>query len=183
MRFGGCFTAIAIAAFATLLTQACGGDDGSTPIGPESDASTTPDGTSPDGAGTDGGTATCTGDQQVSCNGACTDTRSDPKNCGTCGRACDAGLVCSLGECVLEAIGAGGQGSGIPIDGGIVIGNGGTSGTDPNGNGSDVGRRRVGANDGCACELMRRPSSSLLGPLLGVLALCLLERRRRARKN
>lgn len=36
---------------------------------------------------------------QTSCNGACTDTTSDPANCGVCGTICGAGTVCSQSAC------------------------------------------------------------------------------------
>ncbi len=32
-------------------------------------------------------------------NGMCTDTSSDPTNCGRCGRVCSMGEVCSMGLC------------------------------------------------------------------------------------
>ena len=33
------------------------------------------------------------------CGASCVDLRSDPRNCGTCGVTCTAGLVCSAGTC------------------------------------------------------------------------------------
>ena len=33
------------------------------------------------------------------CDGGCVDLRSDPRHCGSCDRACAAGLSCSGGEC------------------------------------------------------------------------------------
>jgi len=123
---------------------------------------------------------------------ACMDVACDAgMHCesGTCvddclNAVCPGGTTCVAGECVVDggATGAGGQGVGIG-DGGIVIGNGGGSGMDPDPESSDDGRRAVGENDGCACELMRRPSSSLLGPLLGAVAFGLLQRRRRRTKR
>lgn len=35
----------------------------------------------------------------VACGGTCTDTNSDPNNCGVCSRTCAAGQVCSDGLC------------------------------------------------------------------------------------
>ncbi len=37
---------------------------------------------------------------KTACNGACVDTKSDPKNCGKCGNACAPGLKCSAGMCI-----------------------------------------------------------------------------------
>lgn len=37
------------------------------------------------------------------CNGFCTDVLSDPNNCGTCGRICNASETCSNGWCVSTA--------------------------------------------------------------------------------
>ncbi|MCU0655721.1 MAG: hypothetical protein MUF64_10680 [Polyangiaceae bacterium] len=36
---------------------------------------------------------------QQECNGACVDTKSDPKHCGACGQACAAAQNCSNGVC------------------------------------------------------------------------------------
>jgi hypothetical protein len=33
------------------------------------------------------------------CNDVCTNTQSDTKNCGTCGKVCTSGYYCSLGTC------------------------------------------------------------------------------------
>jgi hypothetical protein len=40
----------------------------------------------------------CTGGKTM-CGSTCTDTGSDPKNCGECGNACPKGQVCSAGMC------------------------------------------------------------------------------------
>ncbi len=40
------------------------------------------------------------------CGGTCVDTRSDPRNCGTCGHSCGAGLACSGGGCGSSGAGA-----------------------------------------------------------------------------
>lgn len=45
----------------------------------------------------DGGTNCGTGSQQ--CGDTCTVVARDPQNCGTCGKACAAGEVCSQGAC------------------------------------------------------------------------------------
>jgi len=39
-------------------------------------------------------------DGQVECGGRCTDVASNVNHCGACGNVCDAGRVCSRGECV-----------------------------------------------------------------------------------
>ena len=36
---------------------------------------------------------------QVCCGSACVNTSSDPKNCGSCGHACDPGATCENGQC------------------------------------------------------------------------------------
>ena len=36
------------------------------------------------------------------CNGVCTDTASDPNNCGGCGLACNPGDFCQGGQCVVN---------------------------------------------------------------------------------
>src|SRR5208283_1368027 len=43
-------------------------------------------------------TSSCPG-SETSCGGKCTDASSDPKNCGSCGHVCSAGLACSNGTC------------------------------------------------------------------------------------
>src|SRR5262249_41926075 len=35
----------------------------------------------------------------VICGGKCTDTKTDPQNCGACGQACAPGTVCVAGTC------------------------------------------------------------------------------------
>src|SRR5438045_3888987 len=42
--------------------------------------------------------STCQGGL-MSCNGLCVDVSTSAAQCGSCGRACGAGLVCSLGNC------------------------------------------------------------------------------------
>jgi hypothetical protein len=39
--------------------------------------------------------------EDVRCDGVCTDTASDPQNCGVCGAKCGTGLICSGGICAL----------------------------------------------------------------------------------
>lgn len=39
------------------------------------------------------------GSTMTFCAGACVDTRTDPRNCGGCGRNCSASAVCSSGVC------------------------------------------------------------------------------------
>ena len=43
-------------------------------------------------------TATCTA-AQTCCGASCTDTNTDPKNCGGCGVACSDGRACTAGVC------------------------------------------------------------------------------------
>ncbi len=48
------------------------------------------------GAAGGGGGSTC---PFTVCGTACTDTQLDPANCGACGKACEAGQVCTEGAC------------------------------------------------------------------------------------
>src|SRR5689334_6355336 len=98
MRLRQWLGVLTLTAFGTLLVQACGGDDTSGVSNPVvdggSEASTTHPPTPtppPNPPPPPAPVATCTQGQQVSCNGACVDTRSDPKNCGACGTACTSG--------------------------------------------------------------------------------------------
>jgi len=45
------------------------------------------------------GRCECRGDGLFGCADECVDLRSDPLNCGDCGRECPDGQVCALGEC------------------------------------------------------------------------------------
>src|SRR5689334_10047997 len=45
----------------------------------------------------DGGVSCASG--QTTCSGACVDTQTDSKNCGTCGTKCDPGASCAAGKC------------------------------------------------------------------------------------
>ena len=36
----------------------------------------------------------------IKCDGICTDVRSNPQHCGSCGHACPSGQICSNGACV-----------------------------------------------------------------------------------
>ncbi len=50
------------------------------------------------GASGTAGASTC-GVGQLSCNGVCATTATDPANCGTCGTGCSAGSQCIAGAC------------------------------------------------------------------------------------
>jgi hypothetical protein len=41
----------------------------------------------------------CCPDGQTCCSGSCSDTRTDPRNCGTCGNVCTGGKICQNGSC------------------------------------------------------------------------------------
>jgi hypothetical protein len=63
----------------------------------------------PDNTGGSGGSGAGTGTDGSSCwagteqcGAACIDVFKDPANCGTCGKICGAGEVCSLGTCAVE---------------------------------------------------------------------------------
>src|SRR5262249_44063032 len=47
----------------------------------------------------DGDTPPVCAPNETQCGANCVDLQSDPANCGACGRACGAGLVCSMGTC------------------------------------------------------------------------------------
>jgi len=66
--------------------------------GSGNDTATSGGSTSIAGTSAVGGGTSCTGTMQ-SCSGSCVDTMSNSANCGMCGKACGAGLVCSNGEC------------------------------------------------------------------------------------
>lgn len=79
-----------------------GPDAGPMPDVPEGDAGPSPDApTWPDdaGPGTDAGPLTCDLGTEP-CDGVCVDVRSDARNCGGCGRACEVGQLCEDGSCV-----------------------------------------------------------------------------------
>jgi Bacterial Ig-like domain (group 2)/Stigma-specific protein, Stig1 len=40
------------------------------------------------------------GPNEELCAGACVNKQTDSKNCGMCGRVCDSGMLCALGDCV-----------------------------------------------------------------------------------
>lgn len=55
------------------------------------------------GTGGSGGGTTCP-PYYALCNGQCTYTGNDPKNCGGCGVACPTGQVCSAGGCATDCM-------------------------------------------------------------------------------
>jgi hypothetical protein len=86
-------------AFAALvITAACSSDNGSSGSG----GSPAVGGTSGTGASSGtGGTGGSTGCPSglTSCSGQCVDVKLDPANCGSCGKACASGQVCSSSAC------------------------------------------------------------------------------------
>jgi hypothetical protein len=48
------------------------------------------------------GKCACLGNE-TNCAGMCTDTTTDPANCGACGSACTTGAICSGGSCACKA--------------------------------------------------------------------------------
>lgn len=50
------------------------------------------------------------------CGGVCTDTKSDPANCGACGSACASGEVCEAGNCLTALVKAEYNIAGLAID-------------------------------------------------------------------
>jgi len=50
---------------------------------------------------TEGTTGAC-GPAELICDGACTNTQSDPAHCGGCGAPCDPGELCVAGECAAD---------------------------------------------------------------------------------
>lgn len=80
MRFQASWLRILAAGSLALALFACGDDDGVILL--------------------DGSTGGLCTEGQVLCEGACTDTQSSQGNCGACGNACAAGLVCDMGACM-----------------------------------------------------------------------------------
>jgi hypothetical protein len=97
----------AFAAISALSSFGCGGDD-STFLLPGADAggldATTGtdggavDGSAADAAPADGGDSGIVCTTGTACNGQCVDLNQG-RNCGACGNACSAGMVCDLGSC------------------------------------------------------------------------------------
>src|SRR5262249_53578910 len=48
------------------------------------------------------GSGVCAQDR-LTCGSVCTDTTTDPLNCGACGNACAGGMTCSAGACACPA--------------------------------------------------------------------------------
>ncbi|MCC6216488.1 MAG: choice-of-anchor L domain-containing protein [Polyangiaceae bacterium] len=69
------------------------------------------------GSGT-GGSGAC-GAGATSCGGVCTVLDFDPRNCGSCGNACDPGEVCSGGDCALACGGGTVECAGRCVDTGV----------------------------------------------------------------
>ncbi|MBI4703653.1 MAG: hypothetical protein HY744_21285 [Deltaproteobacteria bacterium] len=64
------------------------------------------DGVGPTAAagGSGGAAAACPAGIEL-CGAECTATQLDPGNCGSCGKACDKGYVCSGGVCQFDCLG------------------------------------------------------------------------------
>ena len=89
-----------------------------------------------DGGGYAGADGACSPGQTL-CNGACTDTLTDPANCGFCGNVC-GGSACNDGQC--SVAGTGGVGTGGAVGTGGFVGTGGDIGIGGFvGTGGDVG--------------------------------------------
>lgn len=120
-----------VASFACFFALAACGGDGSDPVSPDPGAG----GSTLAGAGGSGGRSGSGGsggeaglggggsggrggsggagglacdDDQAACGGACVDLRTDPLNCGECGRSC-LGAACLAGFCRPEALTVGGE--------------------------------------------------------------------------
>jgi len=113
-------------AFLSLLPVAwawagCSSDDTNTPF---------PGGTGgAGGAGGDGGSdVQCPG--ATNCDGLCTDTDLDPDNCGDCGVECDAGMLCSIGQCGVDCLGGTTQCDDLCVDTNVDPANCGGCGTE-----------------------------------------------------
>jgi hypothetical protein len=52
-----------------------------------------------DGDSSDAGPCPMTTATTTRCSGSCTDTQTDPRHCGGCGRACRPGFACAAGAC------------------------------------------------------------------------------------
>ncbi len=83
------------------------GIDGEARDGASDDGSEAADADAPDGGCPPGRTP---------CSGACVDVTSDPANCGSCGRRCDAGEVCNEGLCASTCTGGLRNCSGACVD-------------------------------------------------------------------
>ncbi|MDI7266866.1 MAG: hypothetical protein QME96_02595 [Myxococcota bacterium] len=97
--------AVSVVLQALLLGLACA-QTGDGPARPDGDVPRD------DGGEADGGCRP----GETDCSGTCVDTRSDPANCGSCGRRCDAGEVCNEGVCASTCTGGLRNCSGACVD-------------------------------------------------------------------
>ena len=97
-------TAIGFAAGIALLSAAGCGSSSPAPLGSGSDAGMGDDSSPPPGGDASADGSTCA-PHQTRCGASCTDTSSDPANCGTCGTACATGQTCLGGICSVPCSG------------------------------------------------------------------------------
>ena len=125
----------------------------------------------------EGGKCVCTGGKEL-CGTVCTDTATDPANCGVCGTACNAPESCVTGKCASSA--DAGTDVGHDVAGQDVASEALIDGASGQDSGPTVAWTPAQDEGGCSCSA--KPSSERRTGWLGVglLAVVLRKRGRKA---